>query len=173
MLYLDNRDNLKNSILNKKSNLIYLLCGIFTLILISSCMTNKPKIDEKTTQKEKQHFTNKSRIPLISNCKDNHTNACLQNTISDLILNEAKNRNLTLKTDTLKVGIRFNKDGSVSILNNETKNVELKNVTTAVLNKMELIEPAYIESLNRYETVSYSWYIFIENNRMTNRFENR
>ena len=42
-----------------------------------------------------------------------------------------------------------------------------------VLNKMELIEPAYIESLSRYETVSYSWYILIENNRMTNRFENR
>ena len=157
----------------KKSNLIYLLCGIFNLILISSCITNKTKIDKKTEKTEKQNFTNKSRIPLISNCKDNHTEACLQNTISDLILNEAKKQNLTLKKDTLKVGVRFNKDGSVSILDNETKNAELKNIANDVLNKMELIEPAYIESLSRYETVSYSWYILIENNRMTNRFENR
>ena len=157
----------------KKRNMICLLCGIFTLILISSCITNKSKIDKKAEQTKKQNFTNKSRIPLISNCKDNHTEACLQNTISDLILNEAKKQNLTLKADTLKVGVRFNKDGSVSILDNETNNSELKNITTDVLNSMELIEPAYIESLNRYETVSYSWYILIENNKMTNRFENR
>lgn len=157
----------------KKRNLIYLLYGIFTLVLISSCITNKPKINKKTVTTERQNFTNKSRIPLISNCKDNHTEACLQNTISDLILNEAKKRNLTLKTDTLKVGVRFNKDGSVSILDNETNNSKLKNTTTDVLNNMELVEPAYIESLNRYETVSYSWYILIENNKMTNRFENR
>tara|TARA_R110002167_G_scaffold363637_1_gene584375 strand:+ start:1393 stop:1824 length:432 start_codon:yes stop_codon:yes gene_type:complete len=143
------------------------------MILISSCITNKTKIDKKTEQTEKYNFTNKSRIPLISNCKDNHTESCLQNTISDLILNEAENRSLTLKADTLKVGVRFNKDGSVSILDNETKNVELKNLTSDVLSKMELIEPAYIKSLNRYETVSYSWYILIENNKMTNRFENR
>ena len=156
----------------KKRNLTYLLCGIFTLICISSCITNKSKINEKSVPTEKQNFTNKSRIPLISNCKDNHTEACLQNIISDIILNEAKKQNLTLKTDTLKVGVRFNKDGSVSILDNETNNSELKNITADVLNKMELIEPAYIESLNRYETVSYSWYILIKDNKITNRFEN-
>ena len=117
-------------------------------------------------------FINKSRIPLISKCKKNHTEACLQNSISDLILSEANKRNLTLKNDTLKIGVRINKDGSTSIMDNETKNSELKEVVTDVLSSMELIEPAYIKSLKRYETVSYSWYILIKNNEITNRFKN-
>ncbi|WP_298507105.1 hypothetical protein [uncultured Maribacter sp.] len=117
-------------------------------------------------------FTNKSRIPLISKCKNNHTEACLQNSISDLILSEANKINLTLKSDTLKIGVRINKNGSTSIMDNETKNSELKKVVTDVLSSMELIEPAYIKSLKRYETVSYSWYILIKNNEITNRFKN-
>lgn len=126
-------------------------------------------IEEKSSSRK---FTNKSRIPLISKCKKNHTEACLQNSISDLILTEANKRNLTLKNDTLKIGVRINKDGSTSIMDNETKNLELKKVVTDVLSSMELIEPAYIKSLKRYETVSYSWYILIKNNEITNRFKN-
>jgi len=33
---------------------------------------------------------------------------------------------------------------------------------------MELIEPAYIQSQNGYETVSYFWYILIQNNKIIN-----
>lgn len=124
-------------------------------------------IKEKSSSRK---FINKSRIPLISKCKKNHTEACLQNSISDLILNEAIKRNLTLKNDTLKIGVRINKDGSSSLMDNETKNSELKKVVTDVLSSIELIEPAYIKNLKRYETVSYSWYILIKNNEITNRF---
>ena len=154
----------------KIRNLTYIIFGIITLILINSCITNKSKVDKQKGVTEQQNFTNKSRIPLILDCKENHTEACLQNTISDLILKKAGKRNLELRSDTLKIGLRFNKNGSVSILDNETKNTELKKVANDVLNSMELIEPAYIKSLNRYEAVSYSWYILIKDNEMTNRF---
>lgn len=83
----------------KKTNWTYIFYGILTLILISSCKTNISKTDNKSELPKQQNFTNKSRIPLISNCKDNHIEACLQNTISDLILKEVEKRNLTLKTD--------------------------------------------------------------------------
>ena len=125
-------------------------------------------IEEKSSSRK---FINKSRIPLISQCKKNHTDACLQNTISDLILSEVTNRNLTIKNDTLKVGIRINKDGSTSILDNKTKNSELKKVANDILSSLEVIEPAYIKSLKRYETVSYSWYIIIKENEIINRFK--
>ena len=153
--------------------IIVLLIGC----LMTSCFNPKaepdkpnPKPVQKAPKVEAPQFTNTSRIPLIANCKDNHTEACLQNTISDLILSEANKRNLKLENDTLQIGIRFNKDGSISTLNNKTSNSDLKEAVEEVLNNMDTIEPAYIESINSYETVSYSWFVLIKDNVMINRF---
>lgn len=136
---------------------------------------SKPSDKKKTpvqqdVKVETPKFTNTLSIPLISSCKDDHTEACLKNTIGDMILNEANKRNISLSTDTLQIGIRFNKDGSISTLNNNTTNDKLKTVVHDVLNGMEPIEPAYFERLNSFETISYTWYIIIKDNNIINRF---
>lgn len=148
----------------------FLLSGIFISFCLSSCLFNNSKSKQKINSNNQINFTNKSNVPLIAICKNENTVACFQNSISDLILNEAKRRNLTLKNDTLKVGVRINKDGTTSILDNETTNSELNAVTEDVLLSMEIIEPAFIDSQNSYQTVSYSWFIVIKDNKMINRF---
>lgn len=160
-----------------KHRALYSIIGLLIGCLMTSCLNTAAKPD-KQNPKSIQHkpkteapqFTNTSRIPLIANCKDNYTEACLQNTISDRILIEANKRNLKLENDTLQIGVRFNKDGSISTLKNNTTNSELKIVVDDVLNTMETIEPADIESINSYETVSYSWFVLIKDNVITNRF---
>ncbi|MDO6473098.1 hypothetical protein [Maribacter sp. 1_MG-2023] len=128
---------------------------------------DRTKLIEKNKSLPK--FKNKSRIPLISECKKNHTEACFQNAISNKILSRANQYKIVLPADTLKVRIRINKDGSTTLSENQTKNPELKKITEDVVNSLKDIEPAYIKSKETYETVSYSWYVIFRNNEITNR----
>ncbi|WP_299716639.1 hypothetical protein [uncultured Tenacibaculum sp.] len=138
---------------------------LLTVILLTSCVSKKTH----NSDRKQKEFSNRSSIPLISDCRDNHTESCLQNTISDLILKEANENNLDLKNDTLKVSVRINPNGSISVLDNKTNNKKLKASSLNTLENMKSIEPAYIESLGEYRAVSYSWYILIKDNKIINR----
>jgi len=148
----------------------YIVHGVFTLIILSSCISKKSKNKQKVDVINQLNFINKSKIPLIKNCENNQTVKCLQNTISDLILIEVNNKKITLKNDTLRVGIRINKDGTTSILENKTSNIELKKVVSDILISLDTIEPAYFENQKSYKAVAYYWYIFIENNEIIEIF---
>lgn len=154
------------------------MMSVFGMLLLTSCIIStsknevpKAKPEPQEEKVEAPRFTNTSMTPLIKGCEDNHNANCLRNTISDLILTEAKQRDLELETDTLEIGVRFNKDGSVTLLKNNTKNNELKSLTEDVINTIGQVEPAYIESLNAYETISFSWFVIIHNNEIINRFK--
>lgn len=151
----------------KNNRIGIIICGLFALFFLNSCISNKSKNNQKKEVILNQlRFKNKSKIPLIKNCKNNQTEACLMNSINNMILFEVNERNLILKKDTLKIGIRINKDGTTSILENETNNTNLKDVALDVLSSMDIIEPAYFKSQNSYKAVAYFWDIIIENNEV-------
>ncbi len=147
----------------KNNKIEIIICVLFALFFFNSCISSMQKNEVITNQLK---FKNKSKTPLIKNCKNDQTEACLLNTINNMILLEVKQRNLILKNDTLKIGIRINKNGTTSILENETNNSSLKKVTSDVLSSIDIIEPAYFKSQNSYQAVSYFWDIFIENNEI-------
>ncbi len=160
-----------------KLNIKIILSG-FGLLLLTSCIISTSKTEESESKTKPQEeiaevpqFTNTSMTPLIKGCEDDHNANCLRNTISGLILKEAKQRNLQLESDTLELGVRFNKDGSVSLMKNNTKNMALKALSEDVINAIDQVEPAYVESLNSYETISFSWFVIIQNNAIINRFK--
>ncbi len=151
----------------KNSRIEIIIYVFFVLFFLNSCILNKSKSKQKKEVLTNHlKFKNKSKIPLIKNCKNNQTKECLLNSINNMILSEVNERNLILTKDTLKIGVRINKDGTTSILKNETTNLDLKNVTFDVLSSMNIIEPAYFESQNSYKAVAYFWYVFIENNEL-------
>ena len=117
-----------------------------------------------------QEFNNKSPYAIFPNCeKDSDPIGCLQNNVGELIVSKAKERKLEFSKDTLKVTIKINKDGTQKILDNSTKNSQLKNLSSEVLKKLPIIEPAYSSRKKDYVSSSYSFYILIENNKMINK----
>ncbi len=145
----------------KYFKLLALICLVF-----NSCIFKVNKDNRNSNLYEKLNFKNKSEIPFISECKENHSEACLKDYINELILNEAKNRNLNLLQDTLNIGIRINVDGTTSILEIKSNNHYLEQVTFDVLSKIKIIEPAYIEDLERYESTAFFWYFFVQKNEL-------
>jgi hypothetical protein len=156
--------------MNYKKLISYFI-GIFILILNSSCFSNKPNNTGKVESKTERNFKNKSRVPFIENCKSNQTDACFQNSISEIILKKASERNLILEKDTLQIGIRVNQNGTLTILDNITSNQSLKKVVSEVIPDLKNIEPGYLESQKRYISSGYKWYIIIENNKLKNKLE--
>ncbi|MBO0341053.1 hypothetical protein [Flagellimonas profundi] len=152
-------------------NLITYFIGIFILILNSSCFSNKPNRASKTESKTEQNFKNKSSVPFIENCENNQTDACFQNSISEIILNKANERNLVLEKDTLQIGIRVNENGTLTILDNITSNESLKKIVPEAISDLKNIEPGYLESQKRYISSGYKWFIIIENNELKNKLE--
>ena len=144
---------------------------MINVLLLASC--NEKKADEKPNNKVDltNDFSNKRMVPLIDNCKTEQTLSCLQNTISELILAEAKSKMISLKNDTLQVGILIKADGSTSIKKNESSNSLLKKVSFNVLNSLPPIEPAYTEFQKKYVSYSFSWFIIIQNDEIINRLE--
>ena len=147
------------------------ILNLIILVLFTSCIFPKSNNQVQESNSVTESFTNRSIVPLITECKNNHTEACFQNTLSSLILDEAKRRDLILEKDTLKVSIRINKDGSAYLFDNESNNFLLKEVSSDVLNSLPSIQPAYSEKKQDYVAVSYSWYILIEDNEMINKFK--
>ncbi|WP_298503583.1 hypothetical protein [uncultured Maribacter sp.] len=154
----------------KNSKIRSIFLGILTLMCLASCVSRKSKNKPKTIIVKHRKFSNKSKIPLIENCKNDQTEECLKKTISNLILFEVKKRELNLLKDTLKIGIRINADGTTSVMENLTNNFALRKVAFDVLNSMDVIQPAYFESQKSYKTVSYFWYMIIENNTIVDEF---
>ena len=152
-------------------NLISYFIGIFILILNSSCFSKKPNRTSKTESKTEQNFKNKSSVPFIENCENNQTDACFQNSISEIILNKANERNLVLEKDTLQIGIRVNENGTLTILDNITSNESLKKIVPEAISDLKNIEPGYLESQKRYISSGYKWFIIIENNELKNKLE--
>jgi len=91
---------------------------VLFFICLNSCLLKKPRTDISNHT----NYSNKSEIPLISFCKNDNTKACLLNSINDLILSEVEKNGLKTKKDTIRVGLRFNIDGTISILKNDSNN---------------------------------------------------
>ncbi|WP_299680907.1 hypothetical protein [uncultured Tenacibaculum sp.] len=139
-------------------------------------VTETPNIEYIIRKKRRlksipKKFTNRSRTPLLKKCRKTPTDACFMNTISDLVLKEAKRKKLILKNDTLKIGIDVKTNGKASLGINQTKNSELKKLVNQLFSSMETIEPAYSDYSKKYTQSSTSWYIIIKDNEMVNRFK--
>ncbi|WP_145758386.1 hypothetical protein [Sediminicola sp. YIK13] len=141
------------------------------IFLLASC--KEKKNDEKSNDQVelKREFSNKNMVPLIENCESDPTLSCLQNTISDIILEEAKKRKVSLINDTLQVEILVKYDGSTSILKNKTSNPLLEKISYDALSSLPEIEPAYTDFQNSYVNMSFSWFIIIQNDVLTNRIK--
>lgn len=117
-----------------------------------------------------QDFNNKSPFAIFPNCEKNSDPiGCLQNNVGELIVSRAKEKKLKFSKDTLKVTIKINEDGTQEIIDNSTKNDQLKSLSSEVLKKLPIIQPAYSKRRNEYVSSSYSFYILIEDNEMINK----
>ena len=152
-------------------NINFIVFGIVALILFSSCISKKTNVESKNHLVNQQRFTNQLSKPIFPNCESsNNVESCLLNSVSELILVEADRQKLNLKNDTLKIGFKVEIDGTVVILDNETKNKDLKKVSQKVLNSLPIIEPAYSKTLNKYVASSYTYFVLFNNNIITNKF---
>ena len=147
------------------------ILALFLILYISSCgqkkvVQSKPK---KTLTKEL------SEIPTFPNCASYkdwiEKEFCLTNSIQELISKNAKEGNLNLIKDTLKIGIRIEVDGSSTIMENKSNNKELENLSQNVLENLPYIGPARSKSLNRKVTSAYSFYVIFENNKITSKWK--
>ena len=143
----------------------------FLILFLSNC--GQKKVVES---KQKKTLTRElSEIPTFPNCETYkdwiEKEFCLTNSIQELISKNAKKNNLTLKKDTLKVGIRIEIDGSSTIMENKSNNKKLEKLSQNVLENLPYIEPASSKSLDRKVTSAYSFYVIFENNEITNKWE--
>ncbi len=155
--------------MNNKKPLL-LLSGLL-LTIFTSCIFYTPESDQNKEVSPEKNFTNRSEIPFIENCKDDHTTACFQNTISDLILQKVDEKGMILKQDTLQIMVRVNEDGTLSLLDNNTSNESLKKVAASVVSNITNVQPGYLEEQKRYISSGYSWFIIIEDNKLKNRLD--
>ncbi|WP_405207166.1 hypothetical protein [Aquimarina sp. LLG6339-5] len=119
----------------------------------------------------KKNFKNRSMIPFVSQCRDNHTYSCLQNYVSDLILKKATEKKLVLKKDTLNIGITIKPNGEISEYRNKSSNLLFKKIAREVISQLKNIEPSYVTRDEEYIASTFTWYIIVENNKLSNRLK--
>lgn len=142
------------------------LAQVLLSFLLICCSSNKRQNKEAKIQ---INFKNISIVPYIENCKNNQTDFCFQNSISEMIIEEANQKKLILKTDTIDIGLKINEDGSLTLTKNKASNNLLRQVTNDVINNLTEIEPGYLESEKRFISTGYRWTIIIENNQLINK----
>lgn len=109
--------------------------------------------------------------PTFPNCENSTEKiSCINNKVRDLILQRIKQKNIQIKNDTLKVGFMVQIDGTVkpTKINIKSNNIELEKIALETIENLPIIIPSYSERIKQNVTYGNSFYIIIENNRITN-----
>jgi hypothetical protein len=149
-----------------KLNVSYIF--LIGCILILSCASKHEVSTQANPQITSRTFKLKPMFPVIINCRDAISSSCLENEISNLIIDEARKKDLLLLNDTLQIGIKFMKTGDLELLLNESSNKNLKNLSSSLVNSIDMLAPAYSKRENRYTTHTYYWYVIIKDNALFN-----
>jgi hypothetical protein len=109
--------------------------------------------------------------PTFPNCENSTEKiSCMNNKVRDLILQRVKQENIQIKKDTLKVGFMVQIDGTIKPTKNNIKsnNLVLEKIALETIENLPIIIPSYSERIKQNVTYGNSFYIIIENNRITN-----
>jgi hypothetical protein len=153
---------------NPSRPLNFIAAGILLCFLFFSCSSISKEKSSESSQKNQKTFDHKPSYPLVAGCEGAQSSSCLENTISNLIVQEGIQRKMLFASDTLNIGICFKANGELYLIRNLTNNDQLRQLSVDVVNSIDVIAPGYSERENRYVLHTYIWFVIIKNNEFVN-----
>lgn len=97
---------------------------------------------------------------------------CLEDNIRNTILEKINNLKVNgAKKITLKVSIRVEKTGEITITKLETENKIIEDLTRNTLTELPTIIPSFSQINNEPTTASYVFFVHVEKNKKYNNYE--
>ena len=88
------------------------------------------------------------------------------NSIQKLIALNTQKQQLNLVNARLKIGLRVEVDGLITILDNSSSNKELETIALTTLTSLPFIEPAFSKTQNKKVTSAFFFDVVFENNEL-------